>query len=50
MTALADRILRAADQVHLAELWLERGNVDQARVALEGVHDRLVALAEEVER
>lgn len=48
--ALAERIILAADRVYLAERWLEHGNADRAREALDGVHERLVALAEEVDR
>lgn len=49
MTALADRLILVADRVALADKWLDRGNVDQAREALAGVHSDLVDIAEEVD-
>lgn len=50
MSNLAERIVDEASKVHLALRWLDHDNIEQAREALAGVHDRLVAIAEEVDR
>lgn len=50
MSALADRLTRIADRIHLTERWLQHDDIEKAREAIAGVHDELVAIAEEIDR
>lgn len=48
--SLRVQLLLAADRIAMVEQWLNHGDLDQAREAIQGIHDQLVTLAQETDR